>query len=111
VSALADYEHRELPQRFESWLSAGAPGAQRSTWELPTFESIASKAGTTLRPLDDGSFLAEGKNGDTDTYTFTTVLPAGPLQAVRAEAHTAADKASAAYRRFLRRAGIRFGTC
>ncbi len=86
VSALADYEHRELPQRFESWLSAGAPGAQRSTWELPTFESIASKAGTTLRPLDDGSFLAEGKNGDTDTYTFTTVLPAGPLQAVRVEA-------------------------
>ena len=30
---------------------------------------------------------------------------------VRAEAHTAADKASAAYRRFLRQAGIRFGTC
>jgi phenylpropionate dioxygenase-like ring-hydroxylating dioxygenase large terminal subunit len=33
-----------------------------------------------------------------------------PLDA-RAEAHTAADKASAAYRRFLRQAGIRFGTC
>ena len=30
---------------------------------------------------------------------------------VRAEAHTAADKASAAYRRFLREAAIRFGTC
>jgi len=30
---------------------------------------------------------------------------------VRAEAHTAADKASAAYRRFLRQADIRFGTC
>jgi phenylpropionate dioxygenase-like ring-hydroxylating dioxygenase large terminal subunit len=30
---------------------------------------------------------------------------------VRAEVHTAADKASAAYRRFLRQAGIRFGTC
>jgi phenylpropionate dioxygenase-like ring-hydroxylating dioxygenase large terminal subunit len=30
---------------------------------------------------------------------------------VRAEAHTAADKASAAYRRFLRQAGIHFGTC
>ena len=30
---------------------------------------------------------------------------------VRAEAHTAADKASAAYRRFLRQVGIRFGTC
>lgn len=30
---------------------------------------------------------------------------------VRAEVHTAADKASAAYRRFLRDAGIRFGTC
>jgi phenylpropionate dioxygenase-like ring-hydroxylating dioxygenase large terminal subunit len=30
---------------------------------------------------------------------------------VRAEAHTAADRASAAYRRFLRQAGIRFGTC
>jgi phenylpropionate dioxygenase-like ring-hydroxylating dioxygenase large terminal subunit len=30
---------------------------------------------------------------------------------VRAEAHTAADKASAAYRRFLRQAEIRFGTC
>ena len=30
---------------------------------------------------------------------------------LRAEAHTAADKASAVYRRFLRQAGIRFGTC
>jgi hypothetical protein len=86
VSALADYERRELPQRFESWLSAGAPGAQASTWELPAFESVSSKAGATLRRLDDGSFLAEGKNGDTDAYTFTTVLPAGPLQAVRVEA-------------------------
>jgi phenylpropionate dioxygenase-like ring-hydroxylating dioxygenase large terminal subunit len=34
-------------------------------------------------------------------------LPLDP----RAEAHTATDKASAAYRRFLRQAGIRFGTC
>ena len=33
-----------------------------------------------------------------------------PLE-VRAEAHTAADKGSAAYRRFLRQAGILFGTC
>jgi phenylpropionate dioxygenase-like ring-hydroxylating dioxygenase large terminal subunit len=33
-----------------------------------------------------------------------------PLDA-RAEAHTAADKASAAYRRFLREAAITFGTC
>ena len=49
VSALADYEHRDLPQRLESWLSAGAPGAQVSTWELPTFESVSSKAGATLR--------------------------------------------------------------
>ncbi len=30
---------------------------------------------------------------------------------VHAEVHTAADKASAAYRRFLREAGIGFGTC
>jgi len=34
-------------------------------------------------------------------------LPLDP----RAEAHTVADKASAAYRRFLREAGVRFGTC
>ena len=33
-----------------------------------------------------------------------------PLE-LRAEAHTAADKGSAAYRRFLRQAGILFGTC
>jgi phenylpropionate dioxygenase-like ring-hydroxylating dioxygenase large terminal subunit len=30
---------------------------------------------------------------------------------VHAEVHTAADKASAAYRRFLREAGIGFGSC
>ncbi len=86
VTELAAYENRQLPQRFDAWLAAGAPGAQRSTWEMPTFESVSSKAGATLRRLDDGSFLAEGKNGDTDAYTFTTVLPAGPLQAVRVEA-------------------------
>jgi len=86
VAALADYEQRGLRSKFDAWIAAGAPGTTIATWEQPSFDVATSRAGTTLRPLDDGSFLAEGKNGDSDLYTFATTVRTPGLRAVRVEA-------------------------
>ena len=86
VAALADYEQRGLGPKFDTWLAAGAPGTNVATWEQSAFDVATSRAGATLRPLDDGSFLAEGKNGDSDLYTFATTVRTPGLRAVRVEA-------------------------
>jgi hypothetical protein len=47
---------------------------------------LKSKAGATFKKLDDGSYLVEGKNGDSDVYTFTASVHAQGLRALRLEA-------------------------
>jgi hypothetical protein len=86
VAALQTYEERELPGKFEDWLAADSPLPASPKWELPEVLEVKSKAGATFKKLDDGSYLAEGANGDTDRYTFTVQTAARGLTALRLEA-------------------------
>ncbi len=86
VAALKSYEERELPGKFDAWISAGAPLPAPATWELLEATESKSKAGATFKKLEDGSYLAEGKNGDSDVYTFTVNTPDRDLRALRLEA-------------------------
>jgi mono/diheme cytochrome c family protein len=86
VAALKSYEERELSPKFDAWISAGAPLSAPATWALLEATESKSKAGATFKKLDDGSYLAEGKNGDTDVYTLTGNTPDRDLRALRLEA-------------------------
>ena len=83
---LADDEATRLPGRFEAWLAAGAKPKARADWELLESPEWTSKGGATFRALPDGSFLAEGKNPDQDTYTVSGRSPSGLLRSLRLEA-------------------------
>jgi hypothetical protein len=90
TAALREEETLRLPARFEAWLAGGASAPLDAAWHQPDFGTIppVSAGGATLTRLDDGSYLATGKNPDHDRYTFTTLLPVGgePVAAVRLEA-------------------------
>ena len=47
---------------------------------------MKSKAGATFKKLEDGSYLVEVKNGDSDTYTFTALVKTPKLRSLRLEA-------------------------
>ena len=86
AAALKKYEEGELPAQFDSWLAAGTPLPAPPTWALLEATELKSKAGATFQKLEDGSYLAEGKNGDSDVYTFTAHVQAQGLRALRLEA-------------------------
>ncbi len=86
LAALASYEQHELPSKFDAWLSAGAPQPTPATWELLEAVELKSRAGATFKHLDDGSYLVEGTNGDSDAYTFTVIPKGRELRALRLEA-------------------------
>jgi len=86
VEALEAYERDVLGMKFDTWIAAGAPGVAQATWEQPEFDVAVSRAGAVLRRLDDGSFLVEGNNGDSDQYTFVATVQNPGLRAVRVEA-------------------------
>jgi len=81
------YEERELPARFDAWIASGAALPAQSGWQILEFSELNSQAGATFRRLDDGSYLAEGENGDQDRYTLTANLPgSSEIAALRLEA-------------------------
>jgi len=87
AEALRRYEADVLPGKLDAWLaSGGAARLPEPAWELMVPTGAQSKAGATLRPLGDGSFLAEGKNGDTDQYTFVARTTSREVRALRVEA-------------------------
>ncbi len=83
---LADYEKLRLPGRFEAWLASGAAPATRADWELLESPAWKSQGGAAFRAMADGSFLAEGKNADQDSYTFTGQTSTDTLRSLRLEA-------------------------
>jgi hypothetical protein len=99
VAAREKYERDELPGRFQAWLQDPHASTASPTpdWELLT-PTASSRAGASFKALDDGSFLAEGANGENDVYTFVADVPAsgtpgranasGGLRALRLEALT-----------------------
>ena len=80
------YEQTTLPDRFEAWLQAGATHLVPADWELLESPQWKSQAGASFRGMPDGSFLAEGKNADHDTYTFTGQTSNANLRSLRLEA-------------------------
>lgn len=80
------YEQTTLPDRFEAWLQAGATHRVPADWELLESPQWKSQAGASFRGMPDGSFLAEGKNADHDTYTFTGQTSNANLRSLRLEA-------------------------
>jgi mono/diheme cytochrome c family protein len=86
LAELESYEQRELPSKFDAWISAGAPQPTPPTWELLDAIELKSRAGASFKRLDDGSYLVEGTNGDTDVYTFNVIPKGRELRALRLEA-------------------------
>jgi len=84
--ALIEYERDALPSRWEAWLKGDGPRKVKPGWEVLSVTDARSAAGAGLRPLGDGSFLAEGKNGDTDVYTFEATSGLEGVRALRVEA-------------------------
>lgn len=78
----------ELPAHQIEWerkLIAQLSGNQ-SAWSMITPSSVQSQGGAQLTQLDDGSWLASGKNPDHDTYTVTARIASGELTGLRIEA-------------------------
>lgn len=85
--AVRAYEERELPYRMDAWIASGAALPSQPGWQTLEFSGLNSQAGATFRRLDDGSYRVEGKNGDTDRYTFTVNLAdSSAIAALRLEA-------------------------
>lgn len=87
---LVGYEAKELPTKFEQWLTAGAelPVSAASLLEVT---NLLSKVGATFKKLDDGSWLATGKNGSSDVYTLTATSSVRRLTGLKLEALTDAS--------------------
>lgn len=85
VAERLNYEQQVLPDRFEHWLSTGAP-EPTPTWQLPQTVEIHSEGGTRFRRLEDGSDLAEGRNADTDVYTIRAEVRTTGIRSLRLEA-------------------------
>jgi hypothetical protein len=86
-AGLQAYEQRELPYRFDAWIASGGARIAPPAWQVLAFSNVHSKGGASFRRLDDGSYRVEGKNGDSDVYTFATQLPdSSRIAALRLEA-------------------------
>src|SRR5262249_47786932 len=82
--ARAKYEKEELPGRFAAWLE-GEKGKPAAPW-LTLEPDAATAAKGPLKKLDDGSFLADGKEEKTDTYTLVARTSQKGVLAIRVEA-------------------------
>ncbi len=90
TSELAKYETGALREKFDGWLAKN-PALASAAWSVLDVESIASKAGAKFKKLEDGSWLAEGKNGGSDVYTVTGVAKTRGLTGLKLEAFTHAS--------------------
>jgi mono/diheme cytochrome c family protein len=77
---------KDLRGKFDGWLAAGAEMPKGATWSVLTMSDTKSKAGATFTRLDDGSYLAEGKNGAEDSYTFTATTAMRRITGLRLDA-------------------------
>ena len=87
---LAGYEKGESQTKFNAWLADDAklPAAAASLLEVT---SIKSKGGATFQKLEDGSWLAGGKNGASDVYTVSATTSVRRVTGLKIEALTDAS--------------------
>jgi hypothetical protein len=85
VEALQRFEQQDLPARLEQWLNSD-PKPPQPKWLVLKLDSAKSQGGALFTALEDGSYLAGGKNPKADTYTFVARTPFTNITAVRIEA-------------------------
>jgi len=71
-----------------TFVLSGSSHGDHYEWANPAPKKVASLGGATLDRLKDGSFLATGKNADTDTYVVMFPAAKRSIHAVRLEALT-----------------------
>ncbi|MEW6160433.1 MAG: PSD1 and planctomycete cytochrome C domain-containing protein [Verrucomicrobiota bacterium] len=86
AAALAEYESKELPIRFEQWLATASNTPPPQGWIALDPSSIQSSGGTIFKRMADGSSLATGPNPDFETVTFTARTFQRNIKALRLEA-------------------------
>jgi hypothetical protein len=84
VQVLNRYEAEQLPARLAAWERASAQTSL--PWEIVEPDKATSQAGAVFKKLEDGSLLATGTNGQSDTYTFVVQTKTTGITAVRLEA-------------------------
>jgi hypothetical protein len=85
AQVLHKYEAEQLPARLAEW--EGASAARMSfPWEIVEPAKAMSQAGAVFKKLEDGSLLATGTNGQSDTYTFMVQTKTKGITAIRLEA-------------------------
>lgn len=91
TAQLTAFESEELPRLLDKWIKQSAPEAfNPSGWQVLNWNA-KSQGGATFEPLEDGSYLAGGKNDQYDEYTFTTQTDLLGLSQLRIEALTHAS--------------------
>ena len=78
---------KTLPETIQAWekgflLNLGSPD---SGWKRPENPSVRSLGGAQFKALEDGSFLAGGKNAPSDTYEVSFKSAAGPFTGILLE--------------------------
>lgn len=78
---------QELPRLQSDWEARFAVqlAEKAAAWKPLDPTSVASRGGATMKRLDDGSWLAGGKNAAHDMYTITAPLAAGRFSGLRLE--------------------------
>jgi mono/diheme cytochrome c family protein len=71
---------------FKEWRQA--PAEDPPSWTVLDLDQISSQGGASFRNLEDGSWLAEGNNPDTDTYTVTAHTNQQHLSGLKLDALT-----------------------
>ena len=84
--ALEAYSQNTLPGKFDVWLKSMENDTEPIAWRLLEPAKMRSEAGATFVKQSDGSFLAEGVNGESDVYSFVADLKEGELRALRLDA-------------------------
>jgi mono/diheme cytochrome c family protein len=79
---------KQLPKLQKEWETKFSTqlDQQAEPWQPLAPTEVKSEGGATFTRLEDGSWLASGKNPANDTYTITAPIPAGELTGLRIEA-------------------------
>jgi hypothetical protein len=83
---LQKYEQEQLAARLAKWEAEGSVLASQARWLTLDQVDVKSAGGATFKKLEDGSFLANDKKPDNDTYTFTLATDLKDLTGLRLEA-------------------------
>jgi mono/diheme cytochrome c family protein len=88
LKAVADYEAKELSDRFAEWEKTQAGKPVPPTWVFPKIAAMKSANGSTFSPKEDGSVLIGGPNPPRELIAFTFQTELKGITGLRIEALT-----------------------